>query len=226
MIARRSLALGMCVLLGACVQLPVTRQDTTLTQRESLWQERQAALAGYLKWDLAGRLAVRAGDQAASVTIIWRRRDRSSRIDLIGAFGGGRVTITEESHGASLQKSSGRPVTGPTAEAVLYRALGWQMPFTQLGYWLRGLPGPQPIEATELDDSGRLLKLVQSGWEVNYLDYQRYDSVELPRKIYARALSEALPTDIRTSAGLGPQFTVKIVINRWQKGSTSEDESA
>ena len=119
----------MCVLLGACVQLPVTRQDTTLTQRESLWQERQATLAGYLKWDLAGRLAVRAGDQAASVTIIWRRRDRSSRIDLIGAFGGGRVTITEESHGASLQKSSDRPVTGPTAEAVLYQALGWQLPF-------------------------------------------------------------------------------------------------
>ena len=102
MIARRSLALGMCVLLGAGVQRPVTRLDTTLTQRESLWQERQATLAGYLKWDLAGRLAVRAGDQAASVTIIWRRRDRSSRIDLIGAFGGGRVTITEESHGLSL----------------------------------------------------------------------------------------------------------------------------
>jgi len=70
------------------------------------------------------------------------------------------------------------------------------------------------------------LKLVQSGWEVNYMDYQSYDSVELPRKIYARALPPVLPEDVRGWAGAEPEFTVKIVIKRWQKESTGEDESA
>ena len=226
MIVRLALVLGLCLLSGGCAQLPVSLHDTTTGQRESLWQQRQAALADYLTWDLVGRIAVRAEDQAGTATIVWQRRDRSSRIDLIGALGGQRLKIVVGSDGASLQASSDRLITGPTAEAVLYRALVWQVPFTQLGYWLRGLPGPQTVEVTQLDESGRLLKLVQSGWEVNYLDYQNYDSVELPRKIYARALSAGLPEDVRAGAGPETEFTVKIIIKRWQKETTGEDESA
>ena len=226
MIVRLALVLGLCLVSGGCAQLPVSLQDTALIQRESLWQQRQAAIADYLTWDITGRLAVRAGDQAGSATKVRQRRDQTSRIDLIGAFGGQRLKIVVGSNGASLQSSSDRLITGPTAEAVLYQALGWQVPFTQLGYWLRGLPGPQTAEATEVDKSGKLLKLVQSGWEVNYLDYQNYDSVELPRKIYARALSAGLPEDVRAGAGPETEFTVKIIIKRWQKETTGEDESA
>jgi outer membrane lipoprotein LolB len=175
-------------------------------------------LSDYETWNLGARLAVKAGRRHETATIYWRRRGLTSRIDLFGAFGVGRVRISEDPQGAVLVKNNADSINGQSADEVLYRTLGWHVPFKQMGYWLRGLPEPELPVTIKLDKNGRLEKLVQSGWQVTFLQYRIYAGRELPRKLYLVADPDMLPARIQLEDDQAESFSVKIVISQWHDG--------
>ena len=69
-------------------------------------------------------------------------------------------------------------------ELLLLRQTGWRVPVRALRYWVLGLPAPGPVKGRSLDRYGRLAKLSQSGWEIEFRDYQRSGSLELPVRIF------------------------------------------
>ena len=209
---------SVCLLVSACAQAtsaPVTADPST---ENTLWQQRQLFLSGYETWNLGARLAVKAGRRHETATIYWRRRGVISRIDLFGAFGVGRVRISEDPQGAVLVKNNADSINGQSADEVLYRTLGWHVPFKQMGYWLRGLPEPELPVTIKLDKNGRLEKLVQSGWQVTFLQYRIYAGRELPRKLYLVADPDMLPARIQLEDDQAESFSVKIVISQWHDG--------
>ncbi len=70
----------------------------------------------------------------------------------------------------------------------------------------------------ELDKHGRLKKLIQSGWQVTFLEYRIYAGLELPRKLYLVADPDMLPARIQREDDQAESFSVKIVISQWHDG--------
>ena len=216
---------SVCLLVSACAQAPSAPVDSDPPTRNTLCQQRQLFLSDYETWNLSARLAVNAGSRHETATIFWRRRGLTSRIDLFGAFGVGRVRISEDPQGAVLVKEDKNSVKGQSADEVLYRTLGWHVPFKQMGYWLRGLPEPELPVTIELDKTGKLKKLIQSGWQVTFLEYRIYAGLELPRKLYLVADPDMLPARIQLEVGEAESFSVKIVISQWQAGDETAQSS-
>ncbi len=124
---------SVCLLVSACAQVPSAPIDSDPPTENPSWQQRQLFLSDYETWNLGARLAVKVGRRHETATIFWRRRGHTSRIDLFGAFGVGRVRISEDPQGAVLVKDDKDSVKGQSADEVLYRTLGWHVPFKQMG---------------------------------------------------------------------------------------------
>jgi outer membrane lipoprotein LolB len=84
---------------------------------------------------------------------------------------------------------------------LLAQVTGWQLPVTGLRYWIRGLPEPVAGQAQETrDEAGRLNRLEQSGWTIEYQKYQLVGDILLPAKL------QLIHADI----------SVRIVIDQWE----------
>lgn len=175
-------------------------------QLQQLWQQHEAALLSVRHWELRGRLAVRADDQGGQATLVWRRDGSHHDIRLGGPLGRGMLQLTQDESGAQLQDAEQRIVRAPSAEELLFRYSGWDLPVENLNYWVRGLPVPDVAMEWELNDNGFLKTLRQETWEVQYQEYVLVDGRNLPRR-----LSLSNP---RKTAGQ-PAMQVRLVIERW-----------
>jgi outer membrane lipoprotein LolB len=82
---------------------------------------------------------------------------------------------------------------------------GWALPLSGLRYWVLGIPEPKrgferDAKRGHLDAYGRLAKLRQGGWTIDYQQYQDTQPIELPQEI---ALSNRA-------------LKVKLVVSEWQ----------
>ena len=174
-----------------------------------LWQQRQKQLTTFVDWNLTGRLAIRSGAHSDSASLIWKRSDTGQEIQLFGPFGGGRAHISQNPHQAILVDGAGQEIQGRSAEEVLFNALAWSVPFTEMGYWVRGLPAPGKHDGIGLDYGGRARHLTQRGWQIEYPEYRTFQGVELPNRIVIRALPGTVTLD------LDDPISVKLVIGSW-----------
>ena len=200
--------------LMACTQMAVDPMSITETPR-SLWQQRQKELATVVNWDLKGRLAVSAGARSDSASLIWKHSGTEHDIQLFGPFGGGRVNISQNLDRAILADGSGQEIKGLSAEEVLFNALDWSVPFTEMSYWVRGLPAPGEHDGIGLDYSGRARYLIQQGWKIEYLEYHTFENVELPNRIVIRTMPGTVALDHGDSTLVDP-ISVKLVIRAWR----------
>lgn len=175
-------------------------------QLQQLWQEHEARLSPIRRWELRGRLAVRADDQGGPASLVWRRDGSHHSMRLGGPLGRGMLQLTQDESGAQLQDAEQRILRAPSAEELLFRYSGWRLPVENLNYWVRGLPVPDVAMERELDDRGHLKTLRQEGWEVQYQEYILVDGRNLPRRLRL--------TNPQKPAGQ-PAMEVRLVIERW-----------
>ena len=147
------------------------------------WQERQQRLAGLDRWTFVGRVGVKSRTDAWNARIHWSQMAERYRIRLSGPLGQGIVEIEGEP-GAIELRDGEQTHRADSPEALLRDRLGWSLPLEGLRYWMLG--GPDPTQATstlELDDAGRLRRLEQARWSVEYARYVTVDGFELPLRI-------------------------------------------
>ena len=91
------------------------------------------------------------------------------------------------------------------------------MPLAGLHYWILGIPVPAAAERHTLDEWGRLKSLSQSGWDIRFLDYARYDGEELPRRLVLRLLPEATPGGSMSADPMQqtPVLELRLVVEHW-----------
>lgn len=159
-------------------------------------------------WELRGRLAVRADERGGQASITWKRDAVQHSIRLNGPLGRGVVRVTQDETGAQLQDAEQRVLHAASAEELLYRYTGWQLPLTNLNYWVRGVPVPDLPAVRELDDAGRLKTLRQQGWEVQYQEYVRFEGYDLPNRFTLTYVPERATPEL-------PAMEVRLVIDRW-----------
>ena len=128
------------------------------------------------------------------------------------------MRISESAGNAVLRDGTGQEFRGRTTEEVLYRAVAWHVPFTALGYWVRGLAAPGRHEGIGFDREGRTRRISQSGWEIEYLEYRKFDGLELPSRIEIRALPRIVQALKNEGMESGELLSVKLVIGYWSGG--------
>lgn len=179
--------------LTACTPLAVTPPAA------APWAVRKAALSA-LDWTLIGRIGVTTETDGWHGTLRWTQTTDRYAIDLMGPLGQGAISIRGDAAGVSVRTQDGQTLTAADPEALLQEASGIRIPLAGLLYWVRGLPIPDQPSVLSGDEQGRLNRIEQDGWVVEYSEYTDVDGLALPERITARR------SDVQ----------VKLVINTWQ----------
>lgn len=189
MLSRTLAVLALTGLLSACAMLPGMRDDT---------QPRSA------DFDILGRVLVAYGGNAFSSNLRWLHGAERDELWLLTPTGQALAHIVDTPHGATLTSMDQKEYHAGSVEALTKQALGWELPLNRLQHWVRGAPVPElAAAATERDSTGRLVKLVQDGWEVNYL-------------YHAAPEFEGQPRRLELSNG---ENRIRLVIDSWRRES-------
>ena len=185
------------LLLAACVAPVRMKGDAGLLDAQ---RTRERALAHADHWMLQGRLGVSDGKDGGSGSFSWTQNGDGYEFVLRAPITGKSFRLSGDAAGALLEGLEPGPLRGPDAEALMRKALGWEVPLRDLRAWVLGLradSGP-----AELDfGANRLPSLLrQDGWAVDYREWDAARTPPLPIKVYAER----------------PPYKVKLSIESWQ----------
>lgn len=170
----------MVAALAGCAAIP---PEPGTTERQAAWERRLAQLADHDRWNLTGRIAVKANGEGWSASLRWRQTEESYHVNLWGPLGRTLALIDGTRSGVRLRTPEGTYFAS-SPEELLYSELGWQLPVSGMRHWVRGLPAPEhPIDTLELDAIGRPERMSQSGWEVSFPEYEQYRVDALPWRV-------------------------------------------
>jgi outer membrane lipoprotein LolB len=203
---RLSLLATVAVVAG-CAGLP---DRSPVSDVDLAWRTHSARLSPLTAWEIHGRLALRTDAEGWHASVVWVRKADRHRIDLSGPLGRGHLRLTRDRDGAVLKDADQNIYRNASAEELLMRTTGYRLPLDGLDYWVRGLPAPGSDADRELDAWGRLARLRQLGWDIEFLEYSEHAGVELPAKLFARRLASVGPV-----ARNDDTFEVRLVIENW-----------
>lgn len=192
----------MALVLAGCSATTV--RDDAAGQRESLYQSRLANIGAMDAWALEGRLAVSDQDDGGSGSFRWASLGTQTRMSFYGALGRGAWQLQASQSGAELQVADGGVYRAATVGKLVERQLGWNMPVDALAWWVRGLAAPGEIAVRKLDEQGRISRLQQQDWKVEFGRYLDVDGVAMPGRITARQQGRTVKLAVRNWT-LGPE---------------------
>lgn len=194
----------MMLLLAACQELPLV--SSSGVDPEQAWQARQKILSTLQSWDLTGRIGVQTEKDSWQASLRWDQSPDSYAIRLSTPLGQEVMQLHGNASGVTMRTSDGEELA-EDAETLMTKRLGWSLPVSGLRYWVLGVADPQaPLPATadkELDGLGRLTRLHQSGWDIEFRRYVTVNNVELPDKIFL-------------SNKQGVQLNVRLAVEQWE----------
>lgn len=130
-------------------------------------------------WQLSGKIGVTSPDSANSAYLNWVQCGRQFEIRINGPLGAGAAMLVSDGNTVSLTENNQPPVSASSPEQLLQQQLGWQLPVSQLSFWVRGIPSPgQKSRATELG-------FEQSGWLITFPRQTQSDNFILPARAIA-----------------------------------------
>lgn len=192
-----AMSLALMLFAGCATPPPVISPEAARA-----WSARQTVLTQLAAWRADGRIGVVSAQDGWHANFQWVQQDAGYRIHLIGPLGQGRVTIESEGWEVRIQTQDGQRWTAADADELLEQSLGVRLPVNGLRYWARGLPEPGSTPRLEMDASGRLTRLEQNGWIIEYPAYTPTAlNLDLPERIVARRAD----------------LSVKLVIEQWRQ---------
>ena len=202
---------ALCVLslaAGCATQTKAPSQSGTNvaqpTNPQDAWQQRQARLTNMSSWRLQGKVGLQFRDQSASFGISWLQQGKDQyEMNIKNPRTGSIMAYLQGTATDGTLQANGKTYRDANAERLLQGQMGVSLPVSGMKYWVRGIPSPDtPVDNVALDNLGRPQTLQQSGWVVEYLDWQGNDFLALPAKV---SLSRA-----------AENTKVKVVAHDWQ----------
>ncbi len=187
------------LLLSGCAALPEAPPPEM--PPEQALELREQRLEAIRNWTCVGRVGATNGRDSLSASMRWVQNRDAYRIRLSGPLGQGLVDVIGSHAGVSLRTGDRGDFFAPSPEALLDEEFGWRLPVSGLRYWILGLPVPDAeVSSRELDVYGRITRLEQSGWRIEYLDYVQVEGVDLPARLEL----------------VHPELSARIAVRRWQ----------
>jgi outer membrane lipoprotein LolB len=140
------------LLLAACAQLQTAAPDKVL-------------------FELNGRIAARYGAESFSGNLAWRHAERDDEMLITTPLGQGVARIVREGDSVILTTAEPKEYRAADAESLTEQVLGFRLPLAGLARWVRARPSGDAPFKEERSSDGRLQRLEQSGWRIEYLEY-------------------------------------------------------
>ncbi len=147
--------LAALALLGGCAQVEI-----------------KPPAAGALEFELAGRIAARYGAESFSGNVAWRHARGGDEMLISTPFGQGVARIVREGEAVSLTTAEPREYRAVDAESLTERVLGFRVPLLGLADWVRARASEGAPARAEYSPDGKLAKLEQDGWRIEYQEYE------------------------------------------------------
>lgn len=142
-------------------------------------------VARFEDWTAAGRLAMAAGDEGGSGSFTWRQDGPSTTLSIRGPLGAGALEIVTDGRALSVTDGAGRSVDTAQAEEALRTRLGADLPWTELRYWMLGVPSPVGTAGVTDSSVAPLRVIEQAGWQVGYESFRTVAGATLPARFTA-----------------------------------------
>jgi outer membrane lipoprotein LolB len=141
------------------------------------------------RWQLSGKLGLRAEKLAESAFIHWRQCGEHFDIRLSGPLGKTVARVSGYRQQLTVSIDGREPVTTDQPEALLQAELGWSVPLRALRHWVRAEAAPGARAAWRGEQPQPEL-LEQLGWQVRYLAYHTHGQgdtgIALPARLQLR----------------------------------------
>lgn len=185
------------LLLGGCAAV---QEEVDTEARRGAYEEHRERVTALTHWRATGRAAITTPEDSVSLSLDWRQADDAYRVDLRAPFGAGNVRLQGDDQGVVLRTSEGTRERADDAGSLLQRHTGLDLPVDVLPWWLRGLPAPGPeVTALELDGQGRVQRMEQAGWVIEYDGYDaRGGPVALPVRLSMEGPGVRLRAHVRS----------------------------
>lgn len=170
--------LALLLLAGCATRAP----DPDTGDERPAWRDQSRQVEELDRWTLAGKVGLRTPQESTSANLDWAQYPGYFRMLISGPFGSGRNLLEGREGRVSLTTSEGR-FEAQSPEALMEQQLGWSLPISSLDYWVRGLPAPDAEHERETDAAGYPTRLQQSGWDIEYRDWQQVGDLWLPRRL-------------------------------------------
>jgi len=184
------------LLIGCTIIQPTTQVPASA----AAYQQHQASIANIKQFKLQGRIGVQTEDKGFSGSTHWQHDNAEDNIALFSPLGSQIASIKTTADGVELVTSDGKSFSAKDAETLTQQNLGWSLPMRGLADWVLGRPAAgSNASDTIWDSAGRLSKLKQDGWEIEYPEYTEVNGQQLPGKINLR----------------NPRLYLKLVVEQW-----------
>ncbi len=175
-------------------QQPAANATTSAAPQGNTTQAKQIT-----SWNLKGSVSIQHQTGTDFASVQWDQQGSQYSIALYGPLSLGKVQITGHPGQVTLAQSGKSTASAASPEQLMQKQLGWQLPLSNLYYWVRGIPAPGKATRTSYDASNHLKQLSQQGWTISYTDYTTVQQVDLPRRIWL----------------MNPNLRVSLVIKNW-----------
>lgn len=164
-----------------------------------------AQLTDIDRFYLQARIGIQANGKGSSGSTRWRHNREGNDISMLSPVGGTVARIITDSTGVTLSTNDGKVLQADNAESLTQEHLGWRLPLRGLPDWALGRPNSPVYEEMHWDSIGRVTRLKQDGWEIEYPEYMEAGGYRLPKRINLRSRN----------------LTLKLVIERWGELGTA-----
>lgn len=182
----------LALLLAGCTAVPVQQKMA----EPAAYQPHLRQINEITSFAIVGRIAVLTETKGFSGNMRWHHRPDGDDIAFYSPLGTQLGQLNADVEGVTLTTSDQKTYRADDAEALTQQTLGWSLPMAGLHDWVLGRPTAGEFEIQAWDDLGRILRLRQNGWDIEYPVYQG----TLPSKIVLKS----------------PKLDLKLVIEEWQ----------
>lgn len=193
---KRWLLAGSACMLASCASLP----PPIVPSSPEVHQQHLASLANISQFGIKGRIGVQTAAKGFSGSMQWQHQPGQNEIALFSPLGSQVAAISQTRDAVSLVTSDNKRYEAPDAETLTEQNLGWRLPMSGLPDWVLGRPNTHAITAVQWDEAGRLVKLSQDQWDIEYSQYTTSGAYQLPTRVTLRNPH---------------RLTLKLIIQEW-----------
>jgi len=164
------------VLLSACSSIAPPAEEN------SDWARQRDQLQDFDSWELRGRVNVRYDNESHTPRINWLQQNVEYHIRLWGTFNAGNTLIVGSPDYVTLE-NGGETRSANSPEELILGQLGYELPVSQLNYWIKGLPAPDSEFQLSFNELNQLTTIEQADWTINLSDMRQYGPISLPRAV-------------------------------------------
>ncbi|PKF56016.1 outer membrane lipoprotein LolB [Alteromonadales bacterium alter-6D02] len=155
------------------------------------------------QWQFNGKFAIRTPQETQSAKIHWAQLNQQYDINLYTTLGITVMKITGNDNFVEIDGIGEEPITGTSAEQLIWQLTRWHIPVSQLQWWVQGkVPYGSNINYNKLGQVTDA-EIIDNNGQTWQLRLGKYQSVDGKQRPYTIGLTQ-------------DRLFLKLAITKWQ----------